>query len=135
MIYHILSIIIFTLIFVCLYKAGVIKVCPICAGVVITWVLGMYGILTHAAWANPLITAILLGASLGAIADKHGSKFGIIWKSSLVVLGLPAIYFLVQNELWKSLALLAVLCAITLVKYKPGSPGKNSSHDLFKNCC
>lgn len=136
MIYYIVTIIILTLIFVGIYRSHLVKVCPICAGVVITWLIGIFGIYTHASWANPLIIAILMGASLGALADKYGSRFGIIWKSGVVILGLPAIYLLVQNRFWTGLVFLAAIFALTLVLSKPSSSNKSDqNHDLFKNCC
>lgn len=135
MIYFSVSILVLTIIFAYLYKAKIITVCPVCAGVVITWLIGVVGVYTGQEWANPLIIAILLGASLGALADKYGSKFGLIWKTLIVLIGLPAVYFIVQEKLWLGLGLVAGLFILTLVFGKNTSNHKTHSKDLFKECC
>lgn len=135
MIYFLVSILVLTIIFAYLYKAKIISICPICAGVIITWVIGVMGIYTEQEWANPLIVAILLGASLGALADKYGSRFGLIWKTLVVLIGLPAVYFIVQEKLWFGLGLVAGLVILTLVFGKNRVTHKPYSKDLFKECC
>lgn len=137
MIYFLASISILTLLFAYLYKARIINVCPICAGVVITWFIGIVGIYTNQAWADPMLVAILLGASLGALADKYGSRFGLIWKTLMVLVGLPAVYFIVQEQIWFGTALVIGLLIITLVAGKNKTNHKTLGHnkDLFKECC
>lgn len=137
MIYFLASILILTLILAYLYKARIIAVCPICAGVVITWLIGITGIYTNQSWADPLLVSILLGASLGAVADKYGSKFGLIWKTLIVLMGFPAVYFIVQGKAWFGLGLITALIIITLVtgKNKANHKSHNHNKDLFKECC
>lgn len=135
MIYFLASILILTLIFAYLYKSRIITVCPICAGVVITWLAGVIGIYTDQAWANPLLVAILLGASLGALADKYGSRLGLVWKTLYVLIGLPAVYFIVQEKLWFGLGLIIALIILTLVTGKNRTNHKLANKDLFKECC
>ncbi|QQS23266.1 hypothetical protein IPM19_01730 [bacterium] len=135
MIYFLASILVLTIIFAYLYKTKLITVCPICAGVVITWLIGVVGIYTGQEWANPLIVAILLGASLGALADKYGSRFGLVWKTLMVLIGLPAVYFIVQENLWFGLGLVAGLVILTLVFGKNTANHKPHNKDLFKECC
>ncbi len=112
-------------------------VCPICAGVSIAWFAGIVGIYTQQVWADPLIVAILLGASLGALADKFGTRFGLVWKTLMVLLGLPAVYYFVQGKLWYGLGLMVMLTIITLVIGKTRGNPKSLGHnkDLFKECC
>jgi hypothetical protein len=135
MIYFIISITVITLAFAFLYRARIITVCPICAGVVITWIAGAVGLYANQSWADPLIIAILLGASMGALADKYGSRFGLIWKSLMVLIGLPAIYFIVQKKPLQGLGLLLALAVITVFSGRNRSPINPHRKDLFKECC
>lgn len=137
MIYFLASILILALVFTYLYKARITTVCPICAGVVITWLIGIVGIYTDQAWADPMLVAILLGASLGALADKYGSKLGLVWKTLVVLIGFPAIYFIVQEKIWLGIALIIGLIILTFVAGKNKTNHKLHSHnkDLFKECC
>lgn len=135
MTYYLLSIALVTLVFWGLYKAHILSVCPICAGVVITWVVGVAALYSGAVWANPLGIAILMGASVGALADKYGNKYGLFWKSAVVLLGVPAIYLLVQKSLWQSLALLAVIAVVTVYTKLKSKPLVSQKKDLFKDCC
>lgn len=135
MIYYLLAIALLTLILWGLYKAKAISVCPICAAVVITWVGGLAALYWRASWSNPLIVAILMGASIGALADKYGSKFGFLWKSAVVLLGLPAVYFLTQKALWPGLGLVLLLGLVTVLSHNNNPTGSHEKKDLFKNCC
>lgn len=135
MIYFLISILVLTLIFAWLYKIKVVTVCPICAGVVITWIAGIVLLYYGSTWANPLIIAILMGASLGALADRYGSRFGLIWKSAVVIIGLPSIYFIVQKSLWQGLILITVMVIITIFFNKQNAPALRNKKDLFKDCC
>ncbi len=135
MISFLLSIVVLTLIFWGLHKARIISVCPICAGAVITWVGGIVALYYGASWANSMVIAILMGASLGALADKYGNRLGLFWKSAAVLLGLPAIYLLVQKSLWQSLALIILLLLLTIFVRKTNQIPSNDKKDLFKECC
>jgi len=135
MIYYLITIAVLTFIFWSLHKARIIPVCPICAGVVITWVGGAVGLYYEVTWANSLIIAILMGVSLGALADKYGSRLGLLWKSAMVLLGLPAIYFIVQKLSWQGAILVAMLVIITIFSHKQSAPAMRKEKDLFKDCC
>lgn len=135
MIYFVASILTLTAIFTLLNRSKTIIVCPICAAVVITWLAGLVGIYTGQAWADPLIIAILLGASLGALADKYGTGFGLAWKTLMVILGLPAIYYVVQRQPVQGLGLLFVLVVVTLLFNKRKSGSAKPNPDIFKECC
>lgn len=79
MIIAILSIFIFTVIVWGFNKKLPVKICPICAGVSLTWLwmlLGMgYGLLPIEKYQ--LVTAILMGGSVVGITDKLGEKYKI----------------------------------------------------------
>src|SRR3989338_6984584 len=73
----IISILIITLIFYFANKKLPFQICPICAGVALTWVwflAGMYfGLLSVAQYE--LITAILMGASIGGVVNETKKQF------------------------------------------------------------
>lgn len=135
MLYYLLSIAVLTLIFWGLHKARIIPICPICSGVVITWVGGIIAFYYGASWANPMIIAILMGASMGALADKYGNRFGLLWKTVVVLLGLPAIYLLMQKSLWQGLGLVILLILISVISNKKDASVLHNKKDLFKDCC
>jgi hypothetical protein len=135
MIYFLTSILGLTLIFAFLHRARIVTVCPICAGVVITWFVGVIGLYINQTWADPLLIAILLGASLGALADKYGSKFGLVWKTLMVLLGLPAVYYIVQRKLWLGLGLVVALIVLTWLSRRNNASANPHRKDLFKECC
>ncbi|HLC45151.1 MAG: hypothetical protein A2722_04105 [Candidatus Doudnabacteria bacterium RIFCSPHIGHO2_01_FULL_50_11] len=136
MVYFLSSIAAITIIFTLLHKAKIVSVCPICAGVVVTWVGGIIGLYANQKWADPMVIAILMGASMGAVADKYGIRFGLLWKTLTVVLGLSAIYFIIGLSLYKGLGFLLILGIITvfLSRKKYGSANAKNE-DLFKECC
>ncbi len=134
--YSLATIAVLTLIFWIAYKKHIVKFCPICAAVVITWTAGIIGLVWEAGWANPLIVAILMGASLGALADRYGSRFGLIWKTGIILLGLPAIYFAIEREFLNTVVALIGMIFLTLILRKSGTiKAPNEDKDLFNNCC
>lgn len=135
MIYFLALILVLTLVFAFLYRTRMITICPICAGVVVTWLAGIVGIYSNQTWADPLLVAILLGASLGALADKYGSKFGLVWKTLMVLIGLPAVYYIVQQKLWLGLGFVVALIVLTLLSRRNSATANPHRQDLFKECC
>ncbi len=112
------------------------KICPICAAVVLAWLAGLVTLYSGATWLDPLIVGILMGASLGALAEKYGGKLGFWWKTLFVVLGLPAIYFMIEKDLAKGLGMLLILAVVTLLFRKTETDRAGvGKKDLFKNCC
>ena len=135
MLYYLLAIFLLTIIFAFLHKAKIVAICPVCAATVITWATGLLAIHLSASWANSLVVAVLMGASMGAVAEKYGKYFGFLWKTAFILLGLAAIYFLVQpEELYKGLMLIVVLGIVTLLSNR-NAQTKNGREDLFKDCC
>ena len=135
MFYFIISIFIVTIIFWGLHKGRIVTVCPICAGVLITWIGGIASLYYGASLGNPMIVAILMGASMGALADKYGARFGLLWKSAVVLIGLPAIYMLVQKSFWAGLGLVATIAVYTAYLHNTNKPKIERKKDLFKECC
>lgn len=135
MLYYLLAIFLLTIVLEIFYKAHIVLICPICAATVITWVVGLLAIHLYSPWANPLVVAILMGTSLGAVTEKCGKHFSFLWKMMAVLLAVSAIYFLVQpEELYNGLIVTAVLVAVTFLSNK-GDKTKDERKDLFKDCC
>lgn len=111
------------------------KICPICALVVITWVAGLFGIYFAASWANPLIVAMLMGASVGALAEKYGSRLGPALKAVFVILGFIAVYYLVNKSFWPGAGLAVLTLAVLMWKIKKSKPASAGYSDKFKDCC
>jgi hypothetical protein len=134
LLYYIILIAALTLVFWLLHRAKLLQFCPICAAVVVTWLGGLIALYSDSSFANPLLIAILMAASMGALAERYGNRLGLLGKSALVLLGTPAIYLLVNKELTKGLLLIFVLIIISLVNKSGGKP-KNNHNDIFKSCC
>lgn len=136
MTYFLASISLVTLLFWLLYKQTAIRVCAVCAATVITWTGGIVALYTNQSWANPPITAILMGASLGALAEKYGKKLGLFWKTAVVVLGLPGIYFIIAKDLLKGLIPLGLLAILSLILPRQKHEDTAAKQtDIFNDCC
>lgn len=134
MLYYITAIAALTLVFWALHKLKVFPFCPICAGTVLIWASGLIGLYFRTDWANPTAIAILMGASLGALAEKHGSALGLFWKSSAVLLGFSAIYLVSQTDFLLSLGPIAVLLILTWASRKK-TKNTTTGRDIYKDCC
>ena len=130
---------ILAVIFWFLHRAKIIKYCPICLAVGITWIIGL--ILYYSdIYVDPLILAVLLGASLGALAQKYGSKYGLFWKTAFVILGIIVIYFLIYKEPFKAFLLLLLVAGVTFFFHSTSTKTELSSpldkiENKFKDCC
>lgn len=134
MTYLFFILIVSTLLFWLLYRLKIFTICPVCSATVLTWIIGAVLFYIGSPWANPLFIALLMGASLGALAEKLGDKFGFIWKTLWVIFGSGGIYFLLNKELSKAAPLLLAMLVITLL-LNPVSPVSRSLKDKFKDCC
>ena len=96
------------------------KICPICAGVSVTWAwmlavwfLGYGG---TGQIADPLLIAILMGGSIVGIAYKADKfvpeKWDLIWKTSFIPVGFIAQYMLLTRQMGYFAAFLALLLLI-----------------------
>lgn len=136
MIYYLLSIGVLTGVFTYLRRVNILLVCPICAGVAMTWVIGVAGIYTQQEWADPLIIAVLLAASLGGLAEKYGSKFGFIWKTLFTLIGLQTAYLIVQKEWLWAVGLSVAIVVLTIGFAKANRTNQRIKNiDIFKECC
>ncbi|MEK7539093.1 MAG: hypothetical protein AAB595_00410 [Patescibacteria group bacterium] len=148
MIIAILSILILTSISWVLGKISPIKICPICAGVFLTW-LGMFfgmflGKLSVVDYQLP--TAILAGGTVVGLMSKLEQfikiKFVLFWKTVFVISGFAAVYGLVASQWVMFFASVTIVFTITLI-FKMGQLGRDSREsdrikDLkkkMKNCC
>lgn len=125
-----------------------IQICPICAGVSLTWLcmfLGMFlGKLSIVDYQMP--TAILAGGTVVGLMSKLEEfikgKFILIWKTIFVVSGFMAVYGLVTRE-WKMLLVGVILdIAVTFIFKTYGIKKENSNperlkelKEKMKNCC
>src|SRR3989344_8267180 len=104
MIIAIISILIITLLIWSLKKVLPFNVCPICAGVFLTWLwmlVGMFlGLLSTENYQ--LITAVLMGGTVVGLMSKLEQfikpKFVLIWKALFVALGFVAVYSLISVD-------------------------------------
>jgi hypothetical protein len=133
MIYFLISIAILSLVLYWFRKASKFNFCALCGATVITWVAGLM-FLYKGRVIDPVILAILMGASVGAVATLYGNKLGLFWKTSVVVLGAPFVYFLLQKELAKAAVSLGCLLLVSFVMYIFKSK-QETKEDNFKNCC
>src|SRR3990172_11512216 len=102
------------------------KICPICAGVALTWLwflIGMFaGNLPVSSYQLPM--AILMGGTVVGLMSKL-EKFikpncVLLWKTVFVVSGFSAFYGLIMGE-WTFFALGAVLAVVVTLIFKKHS--------------
>lgn len=134
MTYFLISLLILTVLFWILFRMRLISFCPICAATVLTWVGGLFVLYFDLFFIDPLTIAILMGASLGALAEKYGYWFGLLWKSGLVILGFLSIYFLVTHKILEGLITIAILVVWTAILWGRSETIKKAD-DKFKECC
>ena len=74
-----------------------------------------------------------MAISLGAFIEKYGSRFGLVWKTILVVIGFPAVYLVTQGAFLKAvlsgLALLLFTSLFFILKKE------KKINDKFEGCC
>src|SRR3989344_8752877 len=135
--YLLLLLIALTLVFWLLRQLKIFTVCPICSAALLTWVIGVVLLYLGSPFASPLFVALLVGASLGALAEKWGSKLGFFWKALWIIVGSSGAYFLLNKELLKAAPLLGALLVVTLafmLSTTKASTGRTLI-DRFKDCC
>ncbi|MBI4363373.1 MAG: hypothetical protein HY545_00815 [Candidatus Doudnabacteria bacterium] len=127
MLYALFSIIVLTVVFWLVNKARPKTVfCPTCVATILVWLILLLGIYFNIFSADAQLVAILMAISLGAGIERFGPKYGLWWKTLMVVLGVPAVYFLAFEELLTSIYfLLAILFLtaifnLTFTKKEPG---------------
>lgn len=122
-----------TAIFYAGYRLRIVGFCSICAAVVITWAIGLVAIYLNYEWSNPTLVGLLMAASIGAYAERFGTKMGLLWKTTLALIGLPAVYFVIAKDIPWSLVLGIMTIILVLASFK--RQARISNNDMFKNCC
>ncbi len=129
-----------------------IDVCPICAGVMLTWLILLIGITTGLLPTEKyqLITSILMGGSVVGLAYKLEEKIKadkslLLWKILFIPIGFALTYSLVLFQLIQSFILLLILGIITIsflkldgIKVESKSEENKKVEELkdkMKNCC
>ena len=137
MLYALFSIIVLTVIFWLVNKARPKTVfCPICVATVVVWLSLLLGMYFNIFSVNVQFLAILMAISLGAGIERFGRKYGLWWKTLMVALGTPAVYFLASEKLLISIYfLLAVvfLTAIFNLTFTKKHPGRQEP--TIPGCC
>jgi len=124
------------------------KICPICAGVFLTWIWLLIGMKLNLLLTTnyQLLTAILMGGTVVGSTFKLEQfikpKFILIWKTIFVILGFLAVYGLLSSA-WIVFIIALVLAVLTTLvfKIKKGSEKKPESEqtrileEKMKNCC
>lgn len=133
-------------------KATSVNVCPICAGVSLTWIFSLIGqfagLLSTADWELP--TAILIGGSVVGIAYRLEDKLYVgasklIWKTIFIPLGFFLAYGLVQFNL-PGVVMASLLLCVVVVCFRARGSGVSQKKardsgaagelmEKMKDCC
>jgi hypothetical protein len=82
---------------------------------------------------SPVLISLLMAISLGATIQKYGSKLGLFWKTSAVLVGFPAVYLVSQGDFLKAVLFGFALVVFTILSFV-FSKEKNIN-DKFEECC
>lgn len=122
-----------------------LKICPICAGVSVTW-LWMLVVLALGLPVETPVVAMLMGGSVVGIAyqlEKRlpSGRSSVLWKTSFMPLGFAAAYWLVNFD-WRPLAAaLGAIAVLVVLFFAPWSKRHVDSRsvraleDKMKDCC
>lgn len=142
------SVIVITLIVKILAHFGLIRICPICAGVSLTWLWILVGFLggflNPADWLLP--AAIFMGGSVvgGAylLEKVLFSSYNFLWRSLFIIVGFLVAYLALTVRLLPAGLIILVFGSITLLfrdKKNGNNPQKSSTTEELeknlKNCC
>ena len=125
-----------------------IKVCPICAGVSLTWLWLLVGLSLE---RLPIIdyqlpTVLLMGGTVVGLAFKLESlinpSFLLVWKAAFIILGFAGAYSLIINQ-WLYFFLFLFGAAVTVLLFKNRGLENRSSEnesakqleEKMKHCC
>lgn len=108
------------------------KICIICAAVVISWVT-MLVLMWSGFAVDKTILATLMGMSVGAIATKYAE--GLVWKALIVLLGLPMVWYTVNDKFAYAVILFAAILLSFLFNIRLNSKKGLEPADRFKDCC
>ena len=153
MITAILSIVIITIVIWLAQKIFPFEICPICAGVSLTWLWLLVGMRLNLLLIvdYQLITAILMGGTAVGLMSKLEKvikpKFLLFWKTFFVVLCFIAVYSLISAD-WILFSVSTVLAVTSTFVFKTKNTSLEqqelndgeSTHikqidEQMKNCC
>lgn len=144
----IISILIITFVVWSVKKWLKFEVCPICAGVSLTWiwmlVAMILGKLSTTTYQLP--TALLMGGTVVGFMSKLEEfikpKFILVWKTLFVVLGFMAVYSLIYSNFISFILITVLVVTITLIfKTQEANKDEEKSKQIkeleekMKNCC
>ena len=146
MTYAIISILVTTSIVWLIKRTFKFEICPVCAGVFLTWLwilIGMFlGKLSVISYQLPV--AILMGGTVVGLMSKLEkfikSNVLLIWKVIFVSLGFLAVYgLIISNWLIFALGVILAITAIFIFKtYQAPEPESKQAKELeerMKKCC
>lgn len=119
------------------------KFCPICAGVVFTWLWLLIGVFLGflAVDKYQLITGILMGGTIvGAMSKLEKlieQKFILIWKTLFTISGFMMVYGLLSID-WTFFLVSAILIIIFTFVFKTKEISVEINKEIeekMKNCC
>ncbi len=149
MIIAILSILIITLAVWLTKKRLMLGICPICAGVFLTWLWMLGGIILGQLPITDyqLPTALLMGGTVVGLISKFEQfikpKFVLIWKTTFVVSGFWAMYNLLISN-WFGFAVDAILVVVitfvfkintVIVEKQESDRTVKELEEKMRNCC
>lgn len=129
------------------------KVCPICAGVSLTWLLLSIGMLVGVLQPTnyQLLTAVLMGGTVVGMAYQGERRTNVApenvlkFRTAVIVPGFVLVYLALRNLNWLTLALEALVLAIVTWFYFIVPKGDMRPHtanekvreleEKMKNCC
>lgn len=142
----IVSIVALTSIVWLITKTTQIKICPICAGVTLTWLwLLIAAFLDKVVFADYKVTiTILMGGTVVGLMSQFEKKieikFFLVWKTIFIIAGFIAVYSLTINLLWLS-AIAVVVATIATILFKSSEMVISSVSNIeeikgkMKSCC
>ncbi|MEK7075455.1 MAG: hypothetical protein AAB948_01480 [Patescibacteria group bacterium] len=133
MIYLLISIFILTVVLYFVRKTSGLYICPICIATVFTWSWSFIAVTFNLLDIPPVLISLLMAISLGATVQKYGSKLGLFWKTSVVLIGFPAVYLVSQGAFLKAVLVGLVLALFTAVSFILRK--EKNINDKFEECC
>jgi hypothetical protein len=123
------------------------KVCPICAGVFLTW-LWLLGAYFFGYEINLAVPALLMGGTVVGIAHQQEKRFRnisaerlLLWKALFIPAGFVAAYSVLSGE-WTALLFAAVFLALVSFWFygsgEKSAPRKETAEEIekrMKDCC
>lgn len=121
------------------------EICPICAGVMLTWLWMLVGMKLNLLSSGTylLLTGILMGGTIVGLMsklEKHiKPRFILWWKTIFVLSGFTAVYSILNDNwmLFVIAVVIPVICTLvcTIKKGHQISAQEKELEDKMKNCC